>query len=92
MVSVAVVPATTPVAQKVRLTLTALYTDGQSLYDQVEFVADARILANDILRNRGERVVELRFVVPQKDAESIVEGIRRGEAELNVEGLHYFNE
>lgn len=78
--------------QKVRLTVSALYRDGQALYDEKELLADARVLSNDYFKSKGDAVVELRFVVPKKDAESIVDGIRRGEAELNIEGLHYFNE
>lgn len=72
------------VSKKVRVTVNAVYNTGVLLFQEREFIADSRVLQTP---SECFRCVELRIMVPAREAEEFVNALRQGESELNIQDI-----
>jgi hypothetical protein len=70
--------------KKVRITVNAVYNTGVTLFEEREFIADSRVLQTP---SEYFRCVELRIMVPTREAEEFVNALRQGESELNIQDI-----
>jgi hypothetical protein len=70
--------------KKVRITVNAVYNTGVPLFEDREFIADSRVLQTP---SASFRCVELRMMVPAREAEEFSNALRRGEVELVIQDI-----
>ena len=66
------------------ITVSAVYKNGIPLFVDKKLVSDTRLLESQI---DAFRVVELRFVVPTREAEDLYDSLKRGEVELLIQDI-----
>jgi len=69
---------------RVRISVTANYQDGDFLYREREFMAETAVHA----LQKGEfAVLEVRLVLPRRDAEELMRSMMSGKTELLIDSI-----
>jgi hypothetical protein len=71
-------------SQKTRITVNAMHTNGIPLIENAVLVSDASMKDSPV---DGFRVVELRFIVPTRNAEDLFDSLRKGDVELLIQDI-----
>jgi hypothetical protein len=72
------------ITKKVRLIVNAVYSSGVYLFEEREFVGDSRLLQSP---SSLFRCLEIRIMVPVREAEELATALRTGEVELNIQDI-----